>query len=204
MNILHLDSSILGELSVSRQLTRLVVDQLMQGDASAKVVHRELGLAPVAHLTGEILAVRGNTADMLNDLQQREAKLDGELIDELLAADVLVLGVPMYNLSVPTGLKAWIDRVMVAGRTFRYTDKGPEGLVRGKQAIVVATSGGSYAESPVDHAHVGYVKQLLGFMGITDVKVVRVPGLAMGDAVRAHSIAKAKGSIRELGVAEPA
>lgn len=208
MNILHLDSSILGDLSVSRQLTRLAVDQLTAADPDSKVTYRDLGQAPIAHLTGELLATRGKTADLLNELQQREAKLDRQLLDELFAADVLVIGAPLYNYAVPTGLKAWIDRVALAGVTFRYTEKGPQGLLTGKRAIVVATSGGNHTDTPVDQMHVGYLKQLLAFIGITDVEVVRAPGLAMGDTVRAHSIAKAKGSIRELtaakAVAQPA
>lgn len=198
MKVLQLDSSILGEASVSRQLTKLVVDHLRGGDRNLKLVHRELGSEPIAHLTGDLLATRGTSADLLNELQNREARLDAELIDELHAADVLVIGAPLYNFTVPTGLKAWIDRVAVAGKTFRYTEKGPEGLVQGKKAVIVATSGGAHDGSAVDTMHVGYLKQFLGFLGITDVEVVRAAGLAMGDQVRAHALAKAKGQIREL------
>lgn len=204
MNVLHLDSSILGDASVSRKLTREVVEQLRGDDANLNVAYRDLATQPVAHLTGEILATRGTAVDHLNELQAREARLDDELHAELQAADVLVIGAPIYNFSVPTGLKAWIDRVAVAGRTFRYTDKGPEGLVKGKRAIVVATSGGMYADSPMDGAYVGYLKVLLGFLGITDVEVVRAEGLAMGDQVRAHALANARSRIRELRVAVPA
>ncbi len=162
------------------------------------------GSEPVAHLTGELLATRGTAAELLNELQNREARFDEALVAELKAADVLVIGAPLYNFTVPTGLKAWIDRIAVAGKTFRYTEKGPEGLVTGKKAVIVATSGGSYADSPVDTMHVGYVKQVLNFIGITDVEVVRAPGLAIGAEVRAHSIAKAKGQIRELFAAQTA
>lgn len=204
MNVLQLDSSILGEASVSRQLTGLVVDQLRATDPDLKLVHRELGREPIAHLTGEVLATRGTAAELLSDLQSREARLDAELIDELHAANVVVIGAPLYNFTVPTGLKAWIDRVAVAGKTFRYTEKGPEGLVKGKKAVIVATSGGAYADSPVDAMHVGYLKQMLGFLGITDVEVVRAAGLAIGPEVRAHALAKAKGQVRELFAAQPA
>lgn len=204
MKVLQLDSSILGEASISRQLTRQVVERILENQPAAKVVHRELGSEPVAHLTGELLATRGTVADLLNELQNREARFDEELIAELKSADVLVIGAPLYNFTVPTGLKAWIDRIAVAGKTFHYTEKGPEGLVTGKKAVIVATSGGSYADSPVDTMHVGYLKQVLNFIGITDIEVVRAPGLAIGAEVRAHSIAKAKGQIRELFVAQPA
>lgn len=198
MKILHLDSSILGDASVSRELTRLVVDRLRERDARAQVVYRDLGAQPVAHLTGEILATRGAATEQLNELQQREARLDGELLGELEWADLLVIGVPMYNYTLSTGLKAWIDRVAVAGRTFRFTDKGSEGLVKGTKAIIVASSGGMVADTPTDGAYVGYLKTLLNFLGITDIEVVRAEGLAVSDQVRAHALAKAKGHIREL------
>lgn len=204
MKVLQLDSSILGDASVSRQLTQQVVERLREGGPEVQVVHRELGKEPVAHLTPELLATRGAAAELLNALQNREAHLDEELIAELKSADVLVIGAPLYNFTIPTGLKAWIDRIAVTGKTFRYTEKGPEGLVTGKKAVIVATSGGNYADSPVDQMHVGYVKQVLNFIGITDIEVVRAPGLAIGAEVRAHSIAKAKGQIRELFVAQPA
>ena len=204
MKVLQLDSSILGEGSVSRQLTRSVVERLRESEAEVEVVQRDLGREPLAHLTPDILATRGTAAELLNDLQNREAKLDEELIAELKSADVVVIGAPLYNFTIPTGLKAWVDRIAVAGQTFRYTEKGPQGLVTGKKAVIVATSGGSYAESPVDTMHVGYLKQLLNFIGITDIEVVRAPGLAVGAEVRAHSLVRAKGQIREMFAAQPA
>ena len=202
MNVLQLDSSILGEASVSRQLTREVVEHLRESERDIEVVRRDLGKEPLSHLTPEILATRGTAAELLSELQNREAQLDEALIEELKSADLLVIGAPLYNFTVPTGLKAWIDRIAVAGKTFRYTEKGPEGLVKGKKAVIVATSGGSYADSPVEQMHVGYVKQVLNFIGITDIEVVRAPGLAVGAEVRSHSIAKAKGQIRELFAAQ--
>jgi FMN-dependent NADH-azoreductase len=204
MKVLQLDSSILGEASVSRQLTQSVVERLRESDSDVEVVHRELGKEPLAHLTPEILATRGTAAELLSELQNREARLDDELIEELKSADVLVIGAPLYNFTIPTGLKAWIDRIAVAGKTFRYTEKGPEGLVTGKKAVIVATSGGTYADSPVDQMHVGYVKQVLNFIGVADIEVVRAHGLAIGVEVRSHALAKARGQIREMFVAQPA
>ncbi|HEX7953271.1 MAG TPA: NAD(P)H-dependent oxidoreductase, partial [Burkholderiales bacterium] len=198
MNVLQLDSSILGDASASRQLTRQVVESLREREPDAQIIRRDLGREPVAHLTPDLLSIRGTAAELLSDLQSREARLDAELIAELQSADVLVIGAPLYNFTVATGLKAWIDRIAVAGKTFRYGEKGPEGLLKGKKAVIVATSGGSYADTPVDQMHVGYVKQVLNFLGITDIEVVRAPGLAIGAAVRAHSLAKAKGQIREM------
>src|SRR5690606_33534107 len=142
-------------------------------DARAQVVYRDLGAQPVAHLTGEILATRGAATEQLNESQQREARRDAELLGELERADLLGHGVPMDNYTLPTGLKAWIDRVAVAGRTFRFTDQGSEGLVKGKKAIIVASSGGMVADTATDGAYVGYLKTLLNFLGITDIEVVR-------------------------------
>ncbi|MBI3530465.1 MAG: NAD(P)H-dependent oxidoreductase [Betaproteobacteria bacterium] len=204
MKVLQLDSSILGEASVSRQLTQSVVERLRESEPGFEVVRRDLGREPLAHLTPEILATRGMAAELLSELQNREAQLDEELIAELKSADVLVIGAPLYNFTIPTGLKAWIDRIAVAGKTFKYGEKGPEGLVKNTRAIIVATSGGTYADSPVDTMHVGYLKQMLTFIGITDIEVVRAHGLAIGAEVRAHSLAKARGQIREMFVPQAA
>jgi FMN-dependent NADH-azoreductase len=198
MKVLQLDSSILGEASVSRQLTRQVVDGLRESEAQVEVVQRDLGRQPLAHLTPDILATRGTAADLLSELQNREARLDEELIGELKAADVLVIGAPLYNFTIPTGLKAWIDRIAVAGKTFRYGEKGPEGLVNNTRAVIVATSGGAYTDSPVDTMHVGYLKQVLNFIGITDIHVIRAQGLAIGPDVRAQALAMAKEQIGDL------
>lgn len=198
MNVLQLDSSILGEASVSRQLTRQVVDALRASEARVEVVQRDLGRQPLAHLTPDILATRGTAAELLSELQNREARLDAELIGELKAADVLVIGAPLYNFTIPTGLKAWIDRIAVAGKTFRYGEKGPEGLVKKTRAVIVATSGGAYTDSPVDTMHVGYLKQILNFIGITDIHVIRAQGLAIGPGVRAQALAMAKEQIGGL------
>lgn len=204
MNVLHLDSSILGDASASRELTRSVIAGLRAADRGVNVVHRDLGANPIAHLTPEVLATRGTPADFLNEVQDRETRLDANLLRELDWADVLVIGAPLYNFTIPTGLKAWIDRVTVAGKTFRYTAQGPEGLLRGKRAIVVATSGGVHGDSPVDTMHVGYLKTLLGFVGITDVEVIRAAGLGMGPEVRARAMADARSRIDTMFVAAAA
>jgi len=204
MNVLHLDSSILGDASASRLLTRSVVDGLRAAERDVNVVHRDLGSAPIAHLTPEVLATRGTPAEVLNAVQARESRVDADLLKELEWADTLVIGAPLYNFTIPTGLKAWIDRVTVAGQTFRYTAKGPEGLLRGKRAIVVATSGGAHDGSPVDTMHVGYLETLLGFVGITDVEVVRAEGLGMGPEVRAQAMASAQARIASMFITEAA
>lgn len=204
MNVLHLDSSILGDASASRQLTRAVVDGLRAAERDIDVIHRDLGATPIDHLTPEVLATRGTPAELLNVVQLRESRLDADLLRELEWADTLVIGAPLYNFTIPTGLKAWIDRITVAGKTFRYTEKGPEGLLKGKHAIVVATSGGVHGGSPVDTMHVGYLRTLLRFVGITDVEVVRAEGLGMGPEVRARAMTSAQERIASMFVAAAA
>lgn len=204
MKVLQLDSSILGEASVSRRLTQEVISRLRDNGPGLELVHRDLGQEPLAHLTPQLFGVRGTPAELMTELQKREARFDEELIDELKSADMLVIGAPLYNFTIPTGLKAWVDRVTVAGKTFRYDEKGPEGLVKGKKAVIVATSGGNYIGTPVDQMHTGYLTHVLNFIGITEVEVVRAQGLNIGPEGRAHALAKARGQIRELIIPEAA
>lgn len=142
MTILHIDSSISGDDSVSRRLTRAIVGQLAGGN----VLYRDLAADPLPHLTA-----RGQ---------------DAHILDEFIAADTVVIGAPMYNFSIPTQLKAWLDRLAVAGTSFRYTEAGPEGLLGGKRVIVALASGGAYEEgSPFEHQK-SYLKAFFNFIGI--------------------------------------
>ena len=135
---------------------------------------------------------------MRGDAEQRdEAERNARALQEFLAADVLVLGAPMYNFTIPTQLKAWIDRITVAGTTFRYSEAGPVGLCEGKKAIIVATAGGIHAGKPTGIAHEDYLKLLLGFLGITDVQIVRADGLAYGDDAKNAALASAERQIAE-------
>src|SRR3979411_2911288 len=127
----------------------------------------------------------------------REAKapsLSAALVDELAAADVLVLAVPMYNFGLPSSLKAWIDHIVRPGRTFSYSEKGPEGLLKGKKAVVVVARGGAYSEGPAQQLDFqeSYLRAVLGFIGITNVHVVRVEGVAMGEEALKNAMASAK------------
>ena len=193
MQILHLDSSALGAMSVSRQLTAQIVARHLALHPDAKVTYRDLAADPALHLTGAHMAARmGATSD--------DATLNDDLVkgnaymDELFAADVIVIGAPMYNLSIPTPLKAWIDRVAVAGKTFQYTATGPEGLLKGKKAFIASARGGVYsAGSPaaaLEHQE-SYLTGLLAFIGVTDVKVVRAEGIAFGPEAKEAAIAHA-------------
>ncbi len=200
MQLLHLDSSALGAASVSRQLTAEIVARHKALHPDIQVTYRDLAADPALHLTGAHMAARmGATSDDVTinaDLVKGNAYMD-----ELFAADVLVIGAPMYNLSIPTPLKAWIDRVAVAGKTFQYTATGPQGLLKGKKAFIASARGGVYsAGSPaaaLEHQE-SYLIGLLAFLGVTDVKVVRAEGIAFGPQAKDDAIAKALQDIEAI------
>jgi FMN-dependent NADH-azoreductase len=197
MKLLHIDSSPLGGNSVSRQLTQRIVDQWKANHAGTTVEHLDLAKDAPSHLNIDSLGFRlGIDAEGLTDAQRQENEVSERLVSQFLAADVVVMGAPMYNFSIPSQLKAWIDRVAQAGRTFKYTDKGPVGLAAGKTVIVASTRGGAYAGMPsMDHQE-SYLKVVLGFFGITDVRFVRAEGLAMGDEARQRALDSAAADIR--------
>lgn len=179
MTILHIDSSVLGENSVSRQLTRTVVDGLLSAEPGQPVQYRDLAAEPLPHF------VPGEEAATL---------------DEFLAADTVVIGAPMYNFSIPSQLKAWIDSILVAGRTFRYTENGPEGLAGPKRVIVVISRGGLYgAGTPgasAEHVET-YLRTIFAFIGLSPEFVI-AEGLQLGPDARAESIDRALGEIAAL------
>ena len=192
MTVLHIDSSILGDGAASRELSAEIAER-EAARTGAAIVRRDLAANPLPHLTGEAFLGRANDpAD-----RTPEQALDAEVLEEFLAADIIVIGAPMYNFSIPSNLKAWIDRVAVAGKTFAYTADGPQGLATGKKAIVVSTRGGLYSEGPaaaMDHQET-YLTAVLGFMGVTDVEFVRAERLGFGPDIRAKSIAAARAQI---------
>ena len=175
-NILVIDSAVSGDSSVSKALVRDAVAALAE-QAPASIVHRDLGRDPVPHLTEETLAgVRGTPG---TEAELATRALSDELVAELRAADVVVIGAPMYNFSIATGLRSWFDHVLRAGETFRYTEAGPEGLLQGKRAIVAYTSDGTKFGSEIDYAS-GYLRHMLGFFGIADVEFVAADAMAFG------------------------
>lgn len=197
MNVLHLDSSILGDASASRQLTHAVATAVRAAEPESTLSYRDLAADELTHLSGASLAATG-TPDELRDAAQRQAAALAEAtLNEFLAADLLIIGAPMYNFSVPSQLKAWIDRIAVAGKTFRYGPNGAEGLAGGKRVILVSTAGGMHADQPTGVAHEGYLRLVLGFLGITDIEIVRAHGLAMGGA-RETAMSAAQQTIDEL------
>ena len=208
MTLLHIDSSPLGTASVTRQLSADIVRAWTAGHPGTAVVYRDLAAAPPDHLTAELMqVVKFRNLDGVNPRQQAELALTDRLVDELLAAEVVVIGAPMYNFSVPTQLKAWLDRICQAGRTFRYTETGPVGLAGGRRVIVASARGGRYAGTPMETAldhQEAYLRAVLGFIGITDVSFVRAEGMGMGAEPRAQALAAAAREIERLAVPVPA
>ena len=178
MTILKIDSSITGEASVSRQLTSAIVDQLVAQNLDSQVIERDLAAEPLDHITLAAFA-------------------DTQVLDEFLAADTVVIGAPMYNFSVPSQLKAWIDRIAIAGKTFRYTAEGPEGLVGGKRVIVAISRGGFYdTASALEHVET-YLSGVLGFLGIKP-EFVQANGIAVGPEQRDAAIASGLAEVERL------
>lgn len=198
MNILQIDSSVLGDHSVSRSLTAKVVADLRASHPDAKLTVRDLDQDAPAHLSGNLLPVLGGPKDGLNAVQQAELERTETWLAEFLAADVLVIGVPQYNFSIPSQLKAWIDRIAQAGRTFRYTANGPEGLAVGKRVIVVSSRGGVRQDANTLDLHEVTIDAVLRFLGITDISIVRAHGLAMGPDAREAGLTTARSQIAAL------
>lgn len=195
MKLLHIDSSILGDNSASRQLSAELVAAWAAAEQGVDVTYRDLAADAISHLSAASLVAAGTPAELRDAAQKHEAALGEQSIEEFLAADAIVIGAPMYNFSIPSQLKAWIDRIAVAGKTFLYTESGPEGLAGGKKVIIVSTAGGIHAGQPSGVAHENYLELVLNFLGITDIEVVRAEGLAYGDEPRRNAIAGAQASI---------
>ncbi len=201
VKILHIDSSILGPYSVSRALSADIVKRQVAAHPNATITYRDLASEPTLHLSAAHIAVFQGGAPADATLGA-DLATGGSLIDELIAADIVVIGAPMYNFSVPSQLKAWIDRVCVAGRTFQYGANGPEGLLpAGKKAFIASSRGGVYTgDSPaavLEH-HETYLRGVLAFMGLTDVTVIRAEGLNLGEEVKAAAVAKANAEVAAL------
>lgn len=194
--ILQLTTSLFGEQG---QSTRLAGDfaSALAATTGGRVLSRDLAQHPVPHLTAERFAAFGTPATQRTLEQQRYVAESDALIDELRRADVLVLGLPMYNFGVPSTLKAYFDHVARSGVTFRYTADGPVGLLTGKKAYVFATRGGKHAGTATD-LQTGFVRQFLGFIGIRDVEFIYAEGLALGEPQREQALAAAAAHIGRL------
>jgi FMN-dependent NADH-azoreductase len=195
MNVLQVNSSARGEASVSSRLASELVSRLA-GPAD-RVTVRDLRAAPHPALDEAALGALFTPAEQRTPEQAARVALDDALIAEIQAADVVVLGVPMINFGIPASLKNWIDAISRAKVTFQYTAQGPEGLLKGKKVYAVLARGGKYRESPAD-SQVPYLRQVLGFLGMTDVEFIYAEGLAMGPDAEAAALSEAREKIAEL------
>ena len=195
--ILQINNSVFGDNGQSTRLADSFVGRLRGNHPEASVTRRDLSAAPLPHLTAErFQAALTDPAERTTE-QVREAATADTVIEELEGADIVVIAAPVYNFSVASTLKAWFDHVARAGRTFRYTADGPEGLLRGKSAYVFVTSGGQYVGTELDF-QAPYIRHMLAFLGITDVHVIRAEGLAMGEEISNDALQAAQTRIEKL------
>ncbi len=195
--ILVIESSARTQGSISRQLTAEFIGQWHAAHPADSVTVRDLARDPVPHLDATLLGSWMTPAEQQSEAEQAALARSNLLTDELLAADVLVLASPMYNFGIPSTLKAWLDHVLRAGVTFKYTETGPQGLLSGKRAIVLTARGGIYAGGSMDHQE-PYLRQALAFIGIHDVRFVHAEGLNLGAEFLERGLAGAKAQLAEL------
>ncbi len=192
--VLQLNSSILGENSVSNQLVATLIERLQAAGDALDIRQRDFSVEPIPHVDGPWLQALMTPEADRSDSQQQKVDFSDALIAELKAADILIIGLPMYNFSVPSMLKAWNDHVARAGSTFKYTDTGPVGLLENKQVFLVSAMGGVHEIGESDYLR-PYMQQFLGLMGLTDISFITAAGLNMGEEPRAAGIARAEAEI---------
>ena len=201
MKLLHIDSSITGAQSVSRQMSSSITTQWTANHPGTVVEYLDLAVNGPSHLSVDSIGFRIPPTGDLSETQKRENAMSEALVSQFLAADVVVIGAPLYNFTIASQLKSWIDRIAQAGRTFTYTDKGPKGLAVGKTVIVALSRGGVYSTSAggqaMEHQET-YLQTVLGFLGVTDIRFVRAEGMGMGDDAKAQAIAAAELEIKAL------
>lgn len=195
--VLVIESSARTEGSVSRQLTADFIGQWQAANPQDSIKVRDLAVEQVPHLDIDLLSGWMKPADQQNDLEKAAAARSNLLTDELVAADVLVLAAPMYNFAIPSTLKSWLDHVLRAGVTFKYTETGPQGLLTGKRAYVLTARGGVYSGSALDHQE-PYLRQALAFVGIHDVTFIHAEGLNMGAEFLEKGLAKAREQLAQV------
>jgi FMN-dependent NADH-azoreductase len=190
MKLLHVDGSILGEHSVSRAVSAAIVTHLKAGAPDLDVTYRDLAATPIPHLSGAYLAGHQPNATNTPDIQN-DVELGRTVLAEFLAADIVVIGAPLYNFTISSQLKAWIDRILVAGQTFKYTESGAVGLVPQKRVIVAVARGGLYGagtpNAAAEHAET-YLRVVLGFIGITNPEIIVAEGIALGPDARQQAL----------------
>uniref|UniRef100_UPI00334287F3 FMN-dependent NADH-azoreductase n=1 Tax=Castellaniella defragrans TaxID=75697 RepID=UPI00334287F3 len=201
MQILHIDSSISGPGSVSRQLSREAVEQWLNANPGAQVQYLDLAAEAPNPLSRDALGFRQPPKDSHSETEAHENAVSEAMVQQLLAADVVVIGAPLYNFTIPSQLKAWLDRVAQVGRTFKYTENGPEGLLGDKTVVLALSRGGVYSNTErgqaMEHQE-SYLKTIFGFMGVTDFRVVRAEGMDLGPESREQGFAQARREILAL------
>jgi len=200
MKILHLDSSINSEFSVTRQLSAEVVNALMQNGEAHQVIYRDLVKDPISHLTLDIASGFRPVPGGVAASALSEQPLSNLLVSEFLASEVIVIGAPMYNFSVSSQLKAWMDRIAQPGKTFSYTPSGPVGHSGGRAVILVSARGGFYAGTPLEEMdnQERLLRKYFGFLGVTNIGCVRVEGASKAEEVKRGEISRALASIPEV------
>jgi FMN-dependent NADH-azoreductase len=193
MKLLHVDASILGTSSASRQLSSAVVERLRRATPDLQITYRDLAAEPLWHLSGAHLAAAQGASPESAELRQ-DVATGRAVLDEFLAADIVVIGAPMYNFTIPSQLKAWIDRIVVAGKTFRYSASGPEGLAGNKRVVIAISRGGLYGPgapaAALEHLE-SYLRGIFGFIGVKDPEFIIAEGLLLGPQQREKSIQSA-------------
>jgi FMN-dependent NADH-azoreductase len=175
-----------------------VVEAWSAAAPNAQVTYRDLASDALSHLSAASLVAAGTPAELRDAAQKHETELAERILEEFLAADAIVIGAPMYNFAIPSQLKAWIDRIAVAGKTFSYSENGPVGLAGGKTVVIASSAGGIHAGQPSGQAHEDYLVRVLNFLGIDDIEIVRAEGLAYGEEPRAQAMKGATQRISEL------
>lgn len=188
MKLLHVDSSVLGQFSVSRQLSAMIVQEWKRQQPGIQVTYRDLVANPIPHWMPVV------------DVSREPDGLGQIVFDEFMAADVIVIGAPMYNFSIPTQLKAWIDRIAIPGKAFRYGANGPEGLAGSKKVVIASSRGGicSHGPAALGDFQEPYLRTVLGFFGVTDIEVVRAEGVAMSAEQKERAMQATRDSISEV------
>ncbi|MGY4815790.1 FMN-dependent NADH-azoreductase [Pseudomonas chlororaphis subsp. piscium] len=195
--VLIIESSARQQDSVSRQLTQTFIKQWQAAHPADQITLRDLAVTPVPHLDINLLGGWMKPAGQRNEIEEASLQRSNELTDELLAADVLVMAAPMYNFAIPSTLKAWLDHVLRAGVTFKYTETGPQGLLNGKCAYVLTARGGIYAGSTADHQE-PYLRQVMGFIGIHDVEFIHAEGMNLGGDFQEKGLNQANAKLAQV------
>jgi len=200
MKLLHIDSSVLGEASASRELSAAIVKALTGAMPGVDVIRRDLDADPIPHLDSRLLAAVRPEIAVASATRAADEK-GAAALEEFLGADIVVIGAPMYNFTIASQLKAWLDRIIIAGKTFGYTEAGAKGLAGGKKVIIASSRGGLYAPGTPQAANdcqETYLRTILGFIGIEDIEIVRAEGLAYGPEQREAAMRAALASVSSV------